>query len=338
MKSSTPRGTTSRFTLLTRDQFRDRVLNRRTSYREGKAIPRCCVPDCAKEAVDAHHIIERALWKDPKEEGGYFMENGAALCEEHHILAERNIITPDALRRWCGIQSRCVPWGYDYPIDKWGDSVLSEHSAYPHTPYFSFSPLPHGRDEHDRHVADLGEFVDVPLVITLKMDGANVCLTRTGVTGRNGEHANNPIFHRLKAQHAEFAADIPGDIEVYAEWLDRCHTIHYTGDLALEHRLMVFAARYGYEWLSWDDTVALGLPTVPVVAFHRVSTADYKLTRDIAELGDDAIAKGHEGIVVRSRYSFFDRQFEKRVAKYTRHDFTPGARFHDNLYNHVIHA
>ena len=33
---------------------------------------------CQAAAIDAHHIIDRKLWAD----GGYFIDNGAALGEE----------------------------------------------------------------------------------------------------------------------------------------------------------------------------------------------------------------------------------------------------------------
>lgn len=51
---------------------------------------KCCVPGCTCDAVDAHHILDRHLWNND----GYILSNGAALCEKHHLDAERGIITP----------------------------------------------------------------------------------------------------------------------------------------------------------------------------------------------------------------------------------------------------
>ena len=51
---------------------------------------KCCVPGCTCDAVDAHHIMDRKLWSD----GGYYLQNGAALCARHHLQAERGEITP----------------------------------------------------------------------------------------------------------------------------------------------------------------------------------------------------------------------------------------------------
>ena len=68
--------------LLTREEFKKQVFTRTNG--------KCCVPDCSCDAVDAHHIMDRKLWND----GGYYISNGAALCEKHHLDAERGIITP----------------------------------------------------------------------------------------------------------------------------------------------------------------------------------------------------------------------------------------------------
>lgn len=68
--------------LLTREEFKKQVF--------AKYNGRCCVPGCCKDAVDAHHILDRKLWSD----GGYYLSNGAALCSEHHLDAEQGRITP----------------------------------------------------------------------------------------------------------------------------------------------------------------------------------------------------------------------------------------------------
>ena len=68
--------------LLTREEFKKQVFT--------KTNGKCCVPGCDCDAVDAHHIMDRKLWKD----GGYYLTNGAALCEKHHWDAEKGNITP----------------------------------------------------------------------------------------------------------------------------------------------------------------------------------------------------------------------------------------------------
>ena len=56
--------------ILTRDQFREGVFERDKHK---------CV-FCDKPAVDAHHILERRLFSGAQA-GGYFMSNGASVCE-----------------------------------------------------------------------------------------------------------------------------------------------------------------------------------------------------------------------------------------------------------------
>jgi 5-methylcytosine-specific restriction endonuclease McrA len=44
---------------------------------------------CEKPAVDAHHITDRS----EMENGGYILENGISVCDEHHIMCEKFHIT-----------------------------------------------------------------------------------------------------------------------------------------------------------------------------------------------------------------------------------------------------
>lgn len=81
---------------------------------------RCCA--CIAQAVDAHHILERALWPD----GGYYLDNSAALCAACHWKAECGELGPNALRAACAIASPLLPPGWDPQgeYDKWGNQEL----------------------------------------------------------------------------------------------------------------------------------------------------------------------------------------------------------------------
>jgi hypothetical protein len=94
--------------LLTRQQFREGVFDR-DHYK-------CVV--CGKPAIDAHHLMERKLWTD----GGYYLDNGASLCEKHHWDAELNKISPDELRSMAGITRVVLPPQLDpsFVYNKWG--------------------------------------------------------------------------------------------------------------------------------------------------------------------------------------------------------------------------
>lgn len=85
--------------LLNRDAFREAVFKRDNF--------KCVI--CGEEGKDAHHILERRLWDD----GGYYLSNGATLCHEHHILAEKTILTCEELRETCKISENCIPTYFD---------------------------------------------------------------------------------------------------------------------------------------------------------------------------------------------------------------------------------
>jgi hypothetical protein len=97
--------------LLTREEF-DRQIKARSGGR--------CV-FCPLPAVDAHHILERKLWPD----GGYYVENGAAVCESHHWAAETTVLSVEEVRRAAGITEVLLPPGLSagQRYDKWGNLV-----------------------------------------------------------------------------------------------------------------------------------------------------------------------------------------------------------------------
>lgn len=104
--------------LLTREEFREGVFAR----------DKVCVICRAMPTSDhaAHHIMERRLWTDPTQGGGYFLDNGALVCGSCHILAEQTVITCEQLREACGITKVALPMHLynDYNYDKWGDIKL----------------------------------------------------------------------------------------------------------------------------------------------------------------------------------------------------------------------
>lgn len=85
--------------LLSRQEFKDKVFAR---------DKHTCVV-CNKPAVDAHHIIDRHMWNNTDEAGGYFLDNGVSLCSDHHLDAEMRVIPPSALRLLAGITTICKP-------------------------------------------------------------------------------------------------------------------------------------------------------------------------------------------------------------------------------------
>lgn len=307
-------------TLLTRDEFRAAVFER-----DDKT---CVVPGCgyAQEVeagheveVVAHHIIERRLWTAAGEEAGYFVENGATLCPFHHLWgAETCTLQPDILRYWAEIEDVVLPSGWDpsQRYDKWG-VVLKlpnrERIKYPSTPYLPMSP---GAEENDINLPDLKPFLHQPLSITIKMDGGNTLLTRDLVAARNGHSADHASFDWLKAAHAGFAKQIPEGVQIFGENLYAKHSIHYTGKLQLTSLFQVFAVYDQNEGIfgSWPHVEqaakAIGFPTVPVLEYGKDYDNENDLRARLMKLAKDVIARGHEGLVVRTGYPFPYANFE----------------------------
>lgn len=98
--------------VLTREEFKKQTFSRDKN--------KCIF--CEKEAVDAHHIIDRKLW----ENGGYYLNNSSSVCEEHHIMCETTEISVEEVRKACGITEIVIP-SYLNPnliYDKWGNPIL----------------------------------------------------------------------------------------------------------------------------------------------------------------------------------------------------------------------
>jgi hypothetical protein len=100
--------------LLTREQFNKRVLDR---------DKRCVV--CSSDLdLAIHHIMDRSLFED----GGYYEDNGVALCPKHHRFAEDDTLSCDELRELAGIINIILPEGYDpeQVYNKWGIVILNK--------------------------------------------------------------------------------------------------------------------------------------------------------------------------------------------------------------------
>lgn len=315
--------------LLTRDDFREGVFKRDKRT--------CVVYGCNEPAVDAHHIIERRLWTEPDEFGGYFMENGASVCECHHKLAERDFITPQTLREFAGIDTIVLPnslrktsEAFDYGEvrqwhTKWGDELKHPtrlFCKYPSTRYFPFSPGVDELDIKEHGFAKLENFVGVPLFVSIKMDGSNVVLRHDGVAARNGDTALHSSFDALKAWHAGIKYVIPEHIQLFGEWLYAKHSIHYT-DLTAHFQLFrAYDTRTEMflgvgELKAYASLIGAVVVPVPFPGGQIQFNSEHEVYKLIA-IAEDVIAQGHEGIVVTSLHSFHYDQFGDRVAKYVR--------------------
>lgn len=317
-------------TLLSRRRFRENCLTRDRS--------RCVIPWCTESADEVHHIIERSIWPN----GGYYERNGASVCNRHHQVAERNDIPPQAFWQWIGVEP-LVPEEYDtFDINKWGDEFETppwqderEYIKYPSTGHLPFS---YEWDNTRVDFQEVDELLEIPLVVTIKMDGGNAMLVKDAddpVRARNGKYAEHQSFDLMKRLYWQnnLYEKIPENIQIFGEWLYAKHSIHYGCDCEeqcddvgpdLDSYFQVFGV-YDNEyniWLSWDDTQGwaeeIGFPTVPVLNERIYFSNANELYTELVPLAEEIVEFGNEGIVIRPRYPMHYGQFERKVGKYVR--------------------
>lgn len=320
--------------LLTRDAFREG-----TFARDGHK----CV-FCDAEAKDAHHIIERRLFDN----GGYFLDNGASVCHEHHMKCETTEISVAEVREACGITNKVIPEHLyaDYEYDKWGNIILDDglrtmgelvqdpsvrwvlnqggalekitkYVKYPRTYHLPWSGCI-GKD--DRILKNYSSFTGRRIIATIKMDGSNVTMYNDCIHGRSFNERSHPISGRVKALWSQFQANIPNGWRVCGEDLYNTHSIHYNS---------LTSFLYGYSvWtdenicLSWDETLEyLQLLDIAPVDVVYDGIWDENALRDIIKNMD---FNNDEGIVIRPADSFSLFEFKNCMAKYVRpeHDKT----------------
>lgn len=345
--------------LLSREEFREAVFSR-----DGGVCVICKVQGVEKKAKDAHHIIERRLFHD----GGYYLSNGASLCDVHHIHAEGTALTCEEIRVAAGITELIIPEHLyaEQRIDKWGNAILdngmrtqgelfqdesvqkilkefnilgifSDKIKYPRTYHLPWSP---NMTKDERKIPD--EYIDSwegkEVVITEKMDGENTSMYKTGIHARALQYTS--MVHRewVKTLHARVRADIPENWRVCGENMFAKHAIHYK---QLASYFLVFSIwNEKNECLSWDDTLEwcelLSLKMVPH-GTRQIYTRDYgkelKESMDF-HTGNSPIAmKECEGFVIRLTESFHFKEFRQSVAKYVRKGHVPlhGGHWSNNI-------
>lgn len=314
--------------LLTRDEFRDQVFLRDSHL--------CVI--CGAAAVDAHHIMERRLWPD----GGYYLSNGASVCEEHHLECERTIISVESIREACGIVKYTIPPHLyrDHVYDKWGNPILhnglrlkgelfhdesvqkilaeggvldlfTNWVKYPRTHHLPWSP---GLTEDDRVLTSMKAFEGKRVIVTEKMDGENTTMYSDYIHARSVDGRHHHTRDWVKQHWSRLSMDIPEGWRVCGENMFAKHSIHYTN---LQSYFLIFSI-----WndknvcLSWDETVEwatlMGVPTVRVL---YDGIYDEQL---IKGLWNDKEWETTEGYVLRVADSFTYQQFRQCVGKFVR--------------------
>jgi hypothetical protein len=186
-------------------------------------------------------------------------------------------------------------------------------------------PWSPGGTNDDKRAASVVSLLNVPLVITEKMDGSNTSLEAGGCFART--HANVPThasFDGLKALHATIKYKIPDNIQLFGEWCYALHSIAYN---ELPGYFLLFNVRdLNYQkqiWTNWTEVELwaedVGIPTVPVL-FRGIISSEKELQELTEDLAAQPSACGgkREGVVVRIENSFTDLDFHNCVMKSVR--------------------
>lgn len=315
--------------LLDRDTFRERVLKRDDH--------KCVI--CDTPAKDAHHILERKLFPD----GGYYINNGASLCETHHIEAEMTLLPCDIIREKAKIGEIVLP-SHLYPennYDKWGNTILPNgtrvrgelffdssvqkilrqsgvldkfvtYVKYPRTYHLPWSESV-GRD--DRVMATTEQFEGKRVIATIKLDGENTTMYSDYIHARSLDSRNHPSRNWVKNFHSKIMADIPEGWRICGENVYAKHSIHYHNLRSLFYAFSVWNERN--ICLSWDETLEwfelLEIEPVPIIYDAIYNEERIKELCKSYYGGDEC-----EGYVTRTAGEFSLSEFKYRVGKYVR--------------------
>ena len=331
----------SKLKLLDRDTFRESVFTR-----DNHTCVNCGITGVP---MDAHHIIERRLFTAEDERGGYFIENGLTVCDDHdgifgcHRLAEQTLLSPEVLREKAGITKIILPDGtYDGIYSKWLDPVMPDgkrgrgplffdesiqkilregnvldlytnYVKYPRTYHAPTSP---GRTKDDR-AHRVMPFDGKDIIVTLKMDGENTTINSDGyVHARSLEGETHPSQTWVRNIAAKIAHEIDPGYRICGENLYASHALKYEN---LSSYFMLFSV-----WndknisQSWEDVDLwaniLNIPTVPVL--YRGKWDEKEVVKAFEAYQEENGEQ--EGWVARNADAFPYAEFRENVAKWVR--------------------
>jgi hypothetical protein len=236
--------------------------------------------------------MERRLFRAVDELGGYFLENGATLCDDGtlsscHLRAEATLISCAEIRKAAGITKIVLP-DHLYPdqeYTKWGDPLLGDgrrmrgelfgdesiqkilsqggvlhlytkYVRHPRTYHLPFSPkVLIGDIEDDRAMSSLAAFEGRRVIVTVKMDGSQATAYNDYLHGRTIDFKSNVTWHWLQNFHRKFAHEIPEGYRVSLEnlWGGVTQDIQYRH---LQNYASAFMIWDDQNYcMSWDDSV-----------------------------------------------------------------------------------
>lgn len=296
-----------------------------------------CV-NCGDKAVDAHHILERRLF----DRGGYHVDNGASLCSQCHLLAEKTDLSVEDLREKCKILKPFLPEHLyqDNIYDKWGNIILhngsrtkgelfydesvqkilkdkldlfTNYTKYPRTYHLPWSE---NKNKDDKNHSSTVDFNNQNVIVTEKMDGQNTTMYSNYIHARSIDGRSHESMSWVKNYHRKIAHEIPENFRICGENLFAKHSIKYNN---LQNYFLGFSIWEKDTCLSWQDTLdyfnLLNIVSVPILyegIFNKSKIHNTWLSKRNWE--------NSEGYIIRISDEFKQKDFSKFVGKYVRKD------------------
>lgn len=336
--------------LLTRNDFRERVFER-----DGYRCVFCnrAADETPEGKLDAHHIIERRLFTAVHELGGYFVDNGVTVCEDHHKECEATTITCDDVRDAAGISKIILPSYFynDQPVDKWGNPIMangmrlkgplfydesvqkiispvlhlfSKYVKYPRTSHLPWSA---GIHSDDRVIETLDHFIGQEVVATVKNDGENTTVYNDYLHARAIDGLPHASRNWVKNFAANWQHALSDDQRICGENMFAQHSIVHDENNPLPDYFLGFSMWDGNTCLAWDETLEnfeiLGI--TPTQTLWR-GVFDENAIKALYDEQSDWNTR--EGYVVRLTNSFTFDRFKYSVAKYVRANHVQTLKHH----------
>jgi hypothetical protein len=274
-------------------------------------------------------------------DGGYYLDNGASLCGEHHIEAEQTVLTCEQVRTAAKIEKVVLPPHLyrDHQYDKWGNVIqqngmrlkgelfedasiqkvlskvihlFTDKVKYPRTYHLPWSP---GVLKDDKVMTSLDGFQGREVIVTVKMDGENTSIYPDYVHARSIDYSKHDSRNLVKVLASKIGYEIPKGWRICGENVYAKHTIEYNN---LEDYFLMFSIWNNQNMcLSWDETKdyaeLFGLKTVPELWRGIWDEEIVKHLYQEMYNGDKC-----EGYVVRVVDGFHYKDFRNVVGKYVR--------------------
>ena len=189
---------------------------------------------------------------------------------------------------------------------------------YPRTYHLKFSP---GTTSDDRFVKSHDPILNIPIVISEKLDGENCGMTNQGVYARSHATFTTSAWSKeVRQLHSLIKNDIGPDTYLFGENMEGIHSIEYS---KLQSYFYVYGMRTQDLWYAWKDIEDYAYLTdlkIAPVLFKGIIKTEKELQEIVEDLVSHPSVLGgkREGIVIRNATAFLEKDFSENVMKWVR--------------------